>query len=633
MIGNWSIRYKLLAVVCVPVLAAVGFAGTRIDSQMRQVERLSALAEQARALPAVVEYGTTVAIDSGLSMLRLPPVPDDLRLGTHRQVEQLAARPDLDPELAGMLTHLLDQGQQLGLAIRRGEWSTQGKGERTDAFLTSVRQVIRAMLDRIDYTSALTAGSELLEIWDAQRLLLHQVTAFGMLLDDPRTGAAAASMPIGLELATLSVLSTSVSEVIDIEWLRAEAQRRQSLAAAFDARLDTVEQLRASSIGSSEHYRRAMATSTGAIADVLDSATATARAAAVRDAGMVLLILAVALLVAFVVAQSVVGPARRAREQALRTAHHELPAAIARVKDGADPAAMAAAGPDITGTDEIGGLLQAVEVVNHTALRLAADQARLRNQISGMLETLARRSTNLIHQQLSLIEALEHEERDPQRLGHLFTLDHLATRMKRASESLLVLAGTETRARIKSCALDDVLRAAVSQVEDYQRVRIGTVPPGAVIGTAVQDVIHLIAELVDNALQASTSDTVVTFTFSVAVDGGILLEIADAGIGIPAHLLSDINARMTVSEATEIHTPSQMGLFVVARLAARHRIQVKLRSTFDSPLGTGITASVYLPAPLLSGLDRSVPPHAVRHPRPLSVSDTGRHAARLEPLR
>src|SRR5690606_9695930 len=144
-------------------------------------------------------------------------------------------------------------------------------------------------------------------------------------------------------------------------------------------------------------------------------------------------------------------------------------------------------------TDEIDDLLQAVAIVNHTALRLAGEQARLRTQVAGMLDTLARRTTDLIQQQLALIEALEHEERDPNRLSHLFTLDHLATRMKRTGESLLVLAGSPSQTRHDPCPLNDVLRAAVSQVEDYQRVRIGTAPAGVVIGTAVHDVVHLIA--------------------------------------------------------------------------------------------------------------------------------------------
>jgi len=628
MIRNWSIRYKLLAVVCVPVLAATGFASVRIHDRIGQVEQLSALAEQARALPAVVEYGTTIAIDAGLSMLRLPPVPAEIRLHAYQEVAQLAARPDLDPEVADKLTHLLGQGQQIEQAIDRDEWSPQIKGEHADAFLTSVRHVIRAMLDRIDNTPALIAGSELLQVWDTQRLLLHQVTAFGMLIDDPRTGISAATIPVGLELATLSESSTATTVSPDIEWLRAEAQRRQGLATAFDARPETIEQLRTSLVGSSEHYRSAMTASTKTIADVLDNATATARAASLRDAALVLTLLGAAILLALGVAQSMVGQARRAREQALHIAHHELPTAIAHVKDGTDPTSLPT--PSVTegSTDEIGDLLQAVAIVNHTALRLAGEQARLRTQVAGMLETLARRTTDLIQQQLALIEALEHEERDPNRLSHLFTLDHLATRMKRTGESLLVLAGSPSQTRHDPCPLNDVLRAAVSQVEDYQRVRIGTAPAGVVIGTAVHDVVHLIAELVDNALRASTPDTNVTFAFSVAVDGGILLEIADAGVGIPPHVLPDINTRMTVPDATEIHAPRQMGLFVVARLAARHRIQVTLRPTFDSPHGTGITASVYLPASLLAGLNHAAPVTALHHPRPLPTSGVGRHAHR-----
>ncbi|MFZ2176961.1 MAG: ATP-binding protein, partial [Rhodococcus sp. (in: high G+C Gram-positive bacteria)] len=243
---------------------------------------------------------------------------------------------------------------------------------------------------------------------------------------------------------------------------------------------------------------------------------------------------------------------------------------------------------------------RAVDDIHGQALKLAGEQAQLRLQINDMFETLARRSKSLVDQQLGLIENLEFEEKDPRRLDSLFRLDHLAARMRRNGENLLILAGTRARrAQTAPVALGDVLRAAISEVEEYQRVQMGATPEGALSGAVVTDVVHLLAELVDNALRASPPDTVVTFSFARAVDGGVLLEVADRGIGIPADDMRAVNERLASGGEVGPDTARHMGLFVVSRLAKRHGLTVRVRPTFDTARNPGVTVSIHIPNALI----------------------------------
>lgn len=308
---------------------------------------------------------------------------------------------------------------------------------------------------------------------------------------------------------------------------------------------------------------------------------------------------------------------RRLRDSTLAAANTELPAAIAAVKDGAEVESVRLAPIGIDTDEEIGELARAVDSMNTEALRLAGEQAHLRKQVNVMFETLARRNKTLVEQQLSLIDSLEYQEKDPARLQSLFSLDHLATRMRRTGESLLVLAGTRPITRTSPTPLSDVLHGAVSQVESYQRVRIGSTPHGYLLGSAVDDVVHLIAELVDNALRASPPNSSVRVEFSPAVGGGLLLDIADVGIGIPRDALDKINSRLTDGDGVDVNAPRQMGLFVVGRLAARNGLSVRLRPTFDSQTNPGVTSSVYFPATLLAEVHDATPTALIERPRRL----------------
>jgi hypothetical protein len=247
---------------------------------------------------------------------------------------------------------------------------------------------------------------------------------------------------------------------------------------------------------------------------------------------------------------------------------------------------------DVDSTDEIGEVARAFDQVHREAVRLASNEAALRGNVNAMFVNLSRRSQSLVERQIRLIDDLEQGEQDPDRLGNLFQMDHLATRMRRNSENLLVLAGHElSRQRTEPVALVDVLRAAVSEIEQYERV-VPNIQPGiSVRGQSVNDVVHLLSELAENATTFSSGDTPVNVSGHLLNSGGALLDITDRGVGMDTDEMAHANWRLDNPPVVDVAVSRRMGLFVVARLAGRHGIRVRLR---PASMG-GLTALVWLP--------------------------------------
>ncbi|MFF3160333.1 sensor histidine kinase [Streptomyces sp. NPDC003273] len=283
------------------------------------------------------------------------------------------------------------------------------------------------------------------------------------------------------------------------------------------------------------------------------------------------------------------------RNDALEIARRKLPEAMRRLRTGEeiDVDAEAPAGP--AAEDETGQVAEALTIVHRAALRAAAERAELAGGISGVFVNLARRSQVLVHRQLSLLDSMERRSDDPDELSDLFRLDHLTTRMRRHAESLIILSGAAPgRAWRTPVLLTDVVRAAVSEIEDYARVEVRGLPAASVVGAAVADLTHLLAELVENAAQFSPPHTRVRIT-GEPVGNGYVLEVEDRGLGMGAELLAEANRRIEQSEALDLFDSDRLGLFVVSRLASRHGVKVRLRT---SPYG-GTTAVVLLPTVLL----------------------------------
>ncbi|MET8351045.1 MULTISPECIES: nitrate- and nitrite sensing domain-containing protein [unclassified Micromonospora] len=322
---------------------------------------------------------------------------------------------------------------------------------------------------------------------------------------------------------------------------------------------------------------------------------------AVVESVLVLLTLIIAVSLAVVLARSLNHSLRRLREGALSVANHDLPDAVQRLQNmgsvgdgGVDEIVRQVRDPiQLNNRDEVGQVALAFNVVHREAVRVAAEQAALRTSVSAMFLNLARRSQTLVDRMIGELDAIERGEEDPKRLAQLFELDHLATRMRRNDENLLVLAGADSAVpRREDALVVDVLRAAQSEVELYNRIEFGTVDTDiSVAAHAVNDVVRLVAELLDNATRFSPPNT------TVVADGRrirdyVLIQIEDRGLGLSDEQLDSLNRRLAAPPSVDVAAFRLMGLAVVSRLASRYGIRVELRRNMEG----GTVAQVTLPA-------------------------------------
>ncbi|GAA5212449.1 nitrate- and nitrite sensing domain-containing protein [Streptomyces thinghirensis] len=340
------------------------------------------------------------------------------------------------------------------------------------------------------------------------------------------------------------------------------------------------------------------------LADKAVSEASTIADDAERDAYITGAAVVIALLAAFIlagmVARQMSRSMRQLRNAAFGIAEQRLPMLVDQLSR-TDPGRVDTRVQPIpiTSTDEIGEVARAFDQVHREAVRLAAEQALLRGNINAIFTNLSRRNQSLIEGQLSLITDLENNEADPDQLENLFRLDHLATRMRRNGENLLVLAGEEPGRRWdQPVPLVDVLRAASSEVEQYERVELSGVPEAEIHGRAVTDLVHLLAELLENATTFSSPQTKVRVTATRLPDGRVMVEIHDKGIGLTAEDFADINHKLANPPTVDAAISQRMGLFVVGRLSDRHGIRVQLRPSGEQ---AGTTSLVMLPDAITHG--------------------------------
>jgi len=311
--------------------------------------------------------------------------------------------------------------------------------------------------------------------------------------------------------------------------------------------------------------------------------------------GIGLIGLLLTITVTILVARSIIRRLGGLERNALQLAENQLPDVVGRLRRGENVDVNAEAPALRIGRDEIGRVGQAFDLVRQTAIRAAVEEARLRQGLNDVFRSLARRSQSLLHRQLSLLDQMERRATDPEALDDLFRLDHLTTRMRRHAEGLVILAGAPPgRGWSSPVRMVDVMRGAIAEVEDYARVSVATRSQAALAGSAVADVIHLLAELIENATTLSPPYTSVRVSGDT-VANGFVIEVEDRGLGMSPARLAELNDRLANPPEFNPSDSEQLGLFVVSQLAKRHGIRVTLKA---SPYG-GTGAIVLVPRHLV----------------------------------
>ncbi|WP_261861085.1 sensor histidine kinase, partial [Mycobacterium montefiorense] len=603
-LSNWPVRWKVLAIVLVPLILAAVFGGLRVNTAMSSSSGLRLAAAHADLLPALTKYMS--ALDVALLANSTGRDVDGAKKNYDARKGELLQRlsdTDVTQDVRSGVSTLLSGGQSL---LDKAADNSLGLRDRVTTYaplLLTAEDVINASV-RVDDQQIRAQAQGLSRAVGARGQMTMQeiLVTRGADLPEPQLRTSMITLA-GTEPSTLF----GISQVLgvgspDAKTLQQQMVTRMAIMSDPASLLvDNPDLLR--SIQTTDTIAEQVITdATASVTKSVQAQATDRRNAAISDGVLVLAAIVIALIVVLLMARALVVPLRVLRDGALKVAHTDLEDEIAHVKaGGAEPIPVPL--PVYT-TEEIGQVAHAVDELHTQALLLAGDEARLRLLVNDMFETMSRRSRSLVDQQLSLIDRLERNEEDPERLDSLFRLDHLAARLRRNSANLLVLAGAQlARDQREPVGLSTVISAAVSEVEDYRRVEMAELPDCMLVGAAAGGAIHLFAELIDNALRYSPPSTYARVWAARGGDGGVVLRIADSGLG-----MNDADRRMAnmrLQDGGEV-TPDNarhMGLFVVGRIAARHGIRVGLRGPAPDEAGTGMTAEVYLPPAVLEGFN------------------------------
>jgi signal transduction histidine kinase len=626
---NWRLRSKLAVVLLVPALSTATLAGLRLNTQLDDVElfgtvqRELAVSHQAAKVESALQVERDWAVQC-VAAGRQNACPEhaartgatDTELGRYRDTGATAT--GLSASLQETFTkslQSLDGLASLRVTLLSTKYPDIAVVGAYNQIIDSLSQVHRAAISSLSEPQIvpLVAAAQALYLAQEQLGQQNSILTSTALRKSFAPGAAD-------ELRSAqSRLDAAFNEFNDVA-SPANRQRFQDIVsgASVDGRNRLVKLALAQdyerkpvSITDAEVLKigedtanlvREVAIDMEAQADATTTRLASeARAAAWRDAALV----AISLLIAFglmaMVAQSMLRPLRVLRRSALDVARNQLPEAIRRIRSHRDPerAAEEAIVPvPLNTTEEVGQVARAFDLVQREAVRLAVEQVALRANVNDMFINLSRRSQALVERQISVIDRLEQDEQDPDHLASLFELDHLATQMRRNSENLLVLSGTTVNRRVtRPVAIAEVLGAAVSEVEKYARVQIAPTPDLMVQGRVVNDLAHLIAELLDNATAFSKPTTKVTVRTIETRKGEIAIRIHDRGVGMQDVDITEANQKLAEPPEVDVSVAREMGLYVVGQLAKRHEIRVTLANNDD--IEGGVTAQVILPVSLL----------------------------------
>lgn len=599
-IGEWRLGWKVIAVLALPMIVAVVLGALRVQTELEEAAQLSSSSERALAVPAAINLESALYELAEAASARTDTGPATQAVSdTMDQLVDAARAFQSDDDLNDQVTSALAESRSITEEIAAGAVAPARLVSRVGEVSRALSNTFTSVVEHSQRPALREEGGRLSALWDARRALAEQRILFGSGDPDQQARTSMVSAA-GAELVALNNILAIDGSNDTVQTLSNSAQNRINALGSTPSTSPLGSRVGADLKSGNDQYNSLTDTTVTEFGDTVTAESNAARTAALRDTAIVLGAVLLALAIALVISRSLIDPIRRLRFAALQAARRGLPDAIERIRAGASTDELDFARVPIRTHEEIGELARAVDDMHGQAITLAGEQATLRRQVNDMFETLSRRNKSLVDQQLGLIEQLEQDEDDPRRLENLFRLDHIAARMRRNGDNLLVLAGTDVRrARTAPVALGDTLRAAVSGVEEYRRVELGQIPPGVVTGHAAPDVVHLIAELLDNSLRYSPPETTVSINAARTVDGSMIVEIADLGIGMsPADIL-DANERLAAGGEMSADTARRMGLFVVSRISRRYNISVRLRPTATSSTHSGITATVLLPTSIL----------------------------------
>ncbi|MEU9124241.1 nitrate- and nitrite sensing domain-containing protein [Streptomyces sp. NPDC048506] len=638
---NWRISTRLVSLLALPVVAATTLGGMRIGTQLEnidQLDKMQLLTEMTRQATELADALQVERDKSAGPLAGTGNAKDDANVVAPREATDHAklkfnqASDNIqgqDSTMAGVRATVLDITRQLNQLneIRANAYQDDNNVSRTVA---SYNQLVNSLLslsqdmaqatsnpEMIRSTRALAAFSSAKEYASMQRALVSAGLAHSggpqLSANDRQAGRNAEISEKAARDRFQLIYANNAGSLTrgldgnndDIKTANAFAHR----AFASDSGIRSQEYRYLDWYDSDTVKIDEMSRIETTLLSEMEQKSRELRNEATQDAiingAVILLVLGVSLVGAFVVARSMVRSLRRLQDTAQKVAQDRLPELVKQLSES-DPQDVdtSVESVGVHSRDEIGRVAAAFDDVHREAVRLASEQALLRGNVNAMFTNLSRRSQGLIQRQLSLISELESREADPDQLSSLFKLDHLATRMRRNGENLLVLAGEEPGRRwTRPVPLVDVLRAAASEVEQYERIELNAVPQTEVAGRVVNDLVHLLAELLENATSFSSPQTKVKVTGHALPDGRVLVEIHDTGIGLSPEDLSAINERLASPPTVDVSVSRRMGLFVVGRLSLRHGIRIQLRPS-DSG---GTTALVMLPVDLAQGGKKPAP--------------------------
>ncbi|MEZ0068549.1 signal transduction histidine kinase [Streptacidiphilus sp. MAP12-20] len=643
-LSNWRIRTRLTALLMLPVIAAIVLGGLRIQGSLQTQQQLDSVAK----LGDVAQAASNLAI-------ALQKERDDMALGVstgdprgglflydQKQTEakkqklsnlvnqlQISQLPGNGIDITNVMTKLgnIPSIEQTAFQVDRTQGAdlqkTIAQFNGLIAPLTQITQDLALASSNVQLVQA-TRSLQAFTQWHEDLAIVRSMLTAALGSVDPTTGKP--SITTSDRQYALSAFNDAQNAQHEFAALYGSAKAdnligswqnntnvgtanrfaKQVLNSNDGFTSQTTLQPAADWAGESGTQMQLMQADESFLVQELNNTAAQLRSQAQTDAyvnaGLIALVLVVAIAGAAVVARSMVRTLAKLQETAEDVAEHTLPEMVRKLSES-DPqdVDVSIAPIGIDSTDEIGHVARAFDKVHSQAVRLAAEQALLRGNINAMFTNLSRRSQGLIQRQLSMISELESREADPDQLAQLFKLDHLATRMRRNGENLLVLAGEDPGRRwTRPVPLVDVLRAAASEVEQYERIELASVPTADVAGRVVNDLVHLLAELLENATSFSSPQTRVRVTGHALPDGRVLVEIHDTGIGLSPDDLAEINERLANPPVVDVSVSRRMGLFVVGRLSLRHGIRIQLRPS-DSG---GTTALVMLPVDVTNVAER-----------------------------